>query len=92
MHGYIACATHWDIACIMIATRTLKYRQHESNVSGGQMSYMQKIAKIKKNRGAKYNVAQSIKTCCWHDMPEQNRIILQAFLGYKCSFYGKLRS
>ena len=24
-------------------------------------------------------------------MPEQNRIILQAFLGYKCSFYGKLR-
>lgn len=69
----------------------MKYRQHESNVSGGQMSYMQKIAKIKKNRGAKYNVAQSIKTCCWHDMPEQNRIILQAFLGYKCSFYGKLR-
>ena len=49
----------------------MKYRQHESNVSGGQMSYMQKIAKIKKNRGAKYNVAQSIKTCCWHDMPEQ---------------------
>lgn len=70
----------------------MKYRQHENNVSGGQMSYRQKIAKIQKNRGAKYNVAQSIKACCWHDMPEQNRIILQTFLDYKRSFSGKLQA
>lgn len=67
----------------------MKYRQHSNNVSGGQMSLLQKILKIKKNAGLKYRVAQSIKDCCWNDMPIKNKIILQTFIEYRYSIKAK---
>ena len=67
----------------------MKYRQHGNNVSGGQMSLLQKLHKIKKNAGVKYMVAQSIKDCCWNDMPMRNKIILQNFLEYRHSIKAK---
>lgn len=67
----------------------MKYRQHGKNVSGGQMSLWQKLVKVKKNKGVKYRVAQSIKECCWNDMSEENRIILSTFLQYPHSIKAK---
>ena len=67
----------------------MKYRQHENNVSGGQMSLLQKLFMIKKNAGLKYKVAQSIKDCCWNDMPIKNKIVLQTFLKYRSSIKAK---
>lgn len=69
----------------------MKYRQHNNNVSGGQMTFWQKLKKLKKNAGVKYNVAKSIKECCWNDMSQDNKTTLEIFLESKHSFIGKCR-
>lgn len=69
----------------------MKYRQHENNVSGGQMTWSQKLNKIKRNSGLKYNVASDIKACFWNEMSDDNRRTLMLFINYKKCFLDKVK-
>lgn len=69
----------------------MKYRQHERNVSGGQMSFFQKYKKIKKNKGLRYNVAEDLCKGYYNNMPDENKKILRAFLSYRKSLLGKIK-
>lgn len=67
------------------------YRQHESNVSGGNMTFKQKINKIIKNKGLKYHIGEEIYTGFIDKIPPKNILILNKFLNYKKSIIGKFR-
>ncbi len=67
------------------------YRQHEHNVSGGEMSFKKKLRMIKKNKGLKYHVAEEIKKGFAHEMPKENIKILNTFLNYQKSLWGKIK-
>lgn len=67
------------------------YRQHDHNVSGGQMSLKDKIIKIKKNKGLKYHLAEEIKLGFINTIPDANLSILTQYLNYKKSFIDKLK-
>lgn len=67
------------------------YRQHEHNVSGGQMSFWDKLKKIRSNRGLKYNVAEELSRGFINLITEENKNTLRNFLNYKESFFGKIK-
>lgn len=73
------------------ATSHMLYRQHEHNVSGGQMSFGEKFKKIIKNKGLKYHIAEEIRYGFINLLTEDNMKTLDQFLGYKKSILGKIR-
>lgn len=69
----------------------MKYRQHENNVSGGQMTFTQKYNRILKNKDLKYKVALDIYDGFKNEMPITQKETIELFLDYKKNFYGKLK-
>lgn len=69
----------------------LKYRQHDNNVSGGQMSLKEKINRqLVKNKGVRLGTGIELYYCFGNEIPSNNQKILKRFISYRTSIKDKL--
>ncbi len=68
------------------------YRQHDHNVSGGQMNVIEKVKMLKKNKGLKLNLAIEINRLFYNFMDYPHKAILYDFISYRESFRSKFKT
>lgn len=68
------------------------YRQHSNNVSGGNMSFSEKLNRqLNKNKNLRWMTANELKSGYYCYLPDENKKILDVFVGYRSSLKNKMK-